>query len=444
MAIKKDKVYKKRQKVNTGDLITTHYLQRLKEIIQYGNFPMERRVGIIGAGISGLLACKYVLEKGFQPIVFESQPGLGGVWNHTVETTKLQTPKQAFEFSDFPWPSSVKEDYPDHIHVMEYIKSYALHFNLLPYIKFNTKVLNIDYLVQEGQDMFSWSHWGGSDQGFGNLKGKWEITSTAVRENENQEHQVHEVEFVILCVGRFSGVPNIPDFSPNKGPDAFLNGRVLHSMDDSDAANFVKGKRVVVVGLGKSALDIANECAIANGVENPCTLIYRNAHWNVPDYFPYGVFLGSLYLNRFSELLLHKPGEGLFLSLLATLLAPLRWAASKFVESYINSKIPLKKYNLVPEHSFLQEISSCSLATAPEKFYDRVEEGSIIFKKAKGFGFYKDRLIFDNDVTAPLETDIVILATGYKGDEKLKNIFKSPTFQNYIMGSLKPSVSLYR
>ncbi|KAI3969757.1 hypothetical protein MKW92_004961 [Papaver armeniacum] len=405
---------------------------------------MERRVGIIGAGISGLLACKYVLEKGFQPIVFESQPGLGGVWTHTVETTKLQTPKQAFEFSDFPWPSSVKEDFPDHNQVMEYIESYALHFNLHPYIKFNTKVIDIDYSVQEGQDMVSWSHWGGTDQAFGNPKGKWEIATVA-----GQEHQVYEVEFVILCTGRFSGVPNIPDFPPNKGPDAFLNGKVIHSMDysamdDSDAAKFVKGKRVAVVGLQKSALDIANECAIANGVENPCTLIYRNAHWNVPDYLPYGVPLGYLYLNRFSELMLHKPGQGPFLSLLATLLSPLRWAASKFVERYIKSKFPLKKYNMVPEHSFLQEISSCSISTAPEKFYNRVEEGSIIFKKSRGFGFYKNGLIFDDDVRAPLETDVVIFATGYKGEEKLKNIFKSPTFQNYIMGSSNSTVALYR
>ncbi|MCL7026519.1 hypothetical protein MKW94_000194 [Papaver nudicaule] len=405
---------------------------------------MERRVGIIGAGISGLLACKYVLEKGFQPIVFESQPGLGGVWTHTIETTKLQTPKQAYEFSDYPWPSSVKEDFPDHNQVMEYIESYALHFNLLPYVKFNTKVININYLVQEGQDMLSWSHWGGTDQAFSNPKGKWEIATVT-----GQEHQVHEVEFVILCMGRFSGVPKIPDFPPNKGPDAFLNGKVIHSMDysamdDSDAATFVRGKRVVVVGHSKSALDFANECAIANGVANPCTLVYRNARWNIPDYFPYGVFLGYLYLNRFSEHLLHKPGDGVLLSLLATLLSPLRWAGSKFVESYIKSKFPLRKYNLVPEHSFLKEISSCSIALAPEKFYDRVEEGSIICQKSKGFGFYKDGLIFDNDERAPLQTDAVIIATGYKGDEKLKNIFQSPTFQNYIMGSSLPTISLYR
>ncbi|RZC44675.1 hypothetical protein C5167_037614, partial [Papaver somniferum] len=397
---------------------------------------MERRVGIIGGGISWLLACKYVLEKGYQPIVFESQPGLGGVWTRTVETTKLQTPKPAYEFSDYPWPSSVKEVFPDQNQVMAYLESYANHFNLFPYIKFNTSVVDIDYVTQQGQDMLSWSHWGGGDGSIGNLKGKWEITTTTT--TTVQEHQVHEVEFVILCVGRFSGVPNIPNFPPSKGPDAFINGKVIHSMDysamdNSDAAAFVKGKRVAVVGYQKSALDIANECSIANGVENPCTLIYRYAHWNVPDYLPYGVSLASLYLNRFSELLLHKPGEGLLLSLLATILSPL-----------------LHQIQVSPEeiqfdtgNSFLQQIASCSISTAPEKFYDKIEEGSIVLKKSKGFCFNKYGLVFNDDAMAPLETDIVILCTGYKGDEKLKNIFKSPKFQNYIMGSSNSTVPLY-
>ncbi|KAF5193010.1 flavin-dependent monooxygenase [Thalictrum thalictroides] len=294
---------------------------------------MERQVGIIGAGISGLLACKYVLEMGFNPIVFEAKPS------------------------------------------------------------------------------------------------------------------VYQVVFVILCVGRFSDVPNIPVFPLNQGPEVF-DGKVVHSMhyssmDDIDAAKFIEGKRVTVVGIQKSALDIATECTMVNGVENPCTVLYRNAHWSIPHYFPWGVPLALLYFNRFAELMIHKPGEGFMLYLLATLLSPLRWLQSKFVESYLKWKLHLKKYNMIPKQSFNKDAFSCTIAITPDNFFDRVEEGSIILKKSATFSFCKNGLMIEGDI-APLETDVVILATGYKGDEKLKNIFVSSTFQKYIFGASNTTVPLYR
>lgn len=99
---------------------------------------------------------------------------------------------------------------------------------------------------------------------------------------------------------------------------------------------------------------------------------------------------------------------------------------------------------MVPAHRFSADVTSCSISIAPENFYDRIEEGSILVKKSKGFGFYANGLTFEDDATPPLETDIVILCTGYKGDVKLKHIFKSQTFQNYITGALNSTVSLYR
>ncbi|PON46146.1 Dimethylaniline monooxygenase, N-oxide-forming [Parasponia andersonii] len=404
----------------------------------------SRRVAVIGAGIAGLLACKYVVEKGFKPVVFEAEEGVGGVWRHTPESTKLQTKKTAYQFSDFPWPSSLEELFPTNNKVLEYVQSYAKHFNLFPYIKFNSKVLNLDYVDGESyEEIETWDFWGGIGKPF-ESKGKWHLM---VQDTKTSSTEMYQFEFVILCIGRYSGLPEIPEFPPYQGPEVF-NGKVMHSMDysamDSDkAAELIKNKRISVIGSQKSAMDIATECSDTNGVEYPCYMIQRTAHWLLPSIYLWGIDRSYFYYTRFSELMIHKPGETLLLSILATLLSPVRWAISKFAESYLLWKLPLKKYGIVPNHSFLQDISSCKIQMLPENFYEKVEQGSIVLKKSQSFSFCEKGLILDGE-TQPLETEIVILATGYRGEIKLANIFKSPIFKKLMLGSEDSIVPLYR
>ncbi|XP_071691393.1 probable flavin-containing monooxygenase 1 isoform X2 [Rutidosis leptorrhynchoides] len=401
----------------------------------------QKQVVIIGAGISGLVACKYCLSKGFNPIVFESMGDIGGVWAKTIRTTRLQTFKGMYQFMDFPWPASVTEDYPTQKQLLDYLRSYANHFDLFKYIQFHSVVKEIDY---QGPSSFMWSNWNGIKDTF--LQGKWKIT---VENSLTQPPsiKVYNADFVILCVGRFKDVPNLPEFAPGAGTEIF-QGKVIHSMeysamDHDKAEEFVKGRKVVVVGFQKQGLDIAMECSSVNGPENPCTVVYRKDRWKINDFSPWGIPLQYLYLNRFSELLVHKPGESFLLGLLATLLSPLGWVISKLVETHIKMKLPLAKFNMVPERNFSKDMRSCLLAILPDGFFNRLETGSILLKKSPCFRFCDNGILIDGE-NKPIETDIVILATGFKGAQKLTNIFSSQDYGNFIAASPDSRVALYR
>ncbi|XP_020585627.1 probable flavin-containing monooxygenase 1 [Phalaenopsis equestris] len=402
-----------------------------------------KRVCVVGAGISGLVTCKYLLHKGFRPVVYETGRSIGGVWASTLGSTRLQTSTQSYRFTDFPWPESVAGA-PNHEQVMEYLEAYARRFDLMRHVRLGEKVVGLDYVGSNREQMAVWDLWGGTGGAFAEAGcGAWKVTV----EKEDGVVVEHVMDFVVLCLGRFSGLPNIPNFPKNKGPEVF-NGKVIHSMDlanmgSTAAAKFVNGKRIVIVGFLKSALDVAAECANINGAELPCTMIFRTKRWNVLDFSAWGVPFSYIYFTRFAELLFHKPGEGIILSILATMLSPLRWVISKFVESYIKKTTPIEKYGMVPDHSFFEAMSTTLFSTLPENFYERVKNDSIILKHTKSFEFCQDGVILEGEST-PIKADLVIFATGFKGDQKLQNIFHSPSLQEIVIGSSENTVPLYR
>lgn len=112
------------------------------------------------------------------------------------------------------------------------------------------------------------------------------------------------------------------------------------------------------------------------------------------------------------------------------------------IEIYLRWKYPMKRYGALPEHSLGEQFRSCVTPTMPACFYDTVQEGSLVLKKSNRFSFCSNGLIIDQGEMARVyPTDVVILATGFKGDEKLRNMFASTFFQKCVVVSSAP---LYR
>ncbi|KAG2583920.1 hypothetical protein PVAP13_6KG252100 [Panicum virgatum] len=84
-------------------------------------------------------------------------------------------------------------------------------------------------------------------------------------------------------------------------------------MAHADAEELIRGKRVIVVGSGKSGVDIVAQCAQVNGSKYPCTMVDRHANWAVDPNLTWAAFFEKLMTSRLAEMMVRKPGEGLAL-----------------------------------------------------------------------------------------------------------------------------------
>ena len=95
-------------------------------------------------------------------------------------------------FPDFPFPKD-GDTYVHHTEVLKYLKDYASHFSVLPHVKFDTKVLSADPVVQ------SESESGDAAAAFGN-ESRWCRWSVKYQQNGCQE-QCEEFDAVVVCNG---------------------------------------------------------------------------------------------------------------------------------------------------------------------------------------------------------------------------------------------------
>jgi 4-hydroxyacetophenone monooxygenase len=205
------------------------------------------RVGIVGAGPSGLLAAKKLREMSIPFTIFERQAEVGGTWAaNKYPGVGVDTPAILYSFPDFPgrWTSH----YPKQAEIRQYFESFAEAHDLMKDVRLHTTVDEVVYDAQR-QD--------------------WLLRSR----DEAGAFDSERFDFIISCVGLFTE-PKVPDIP---GLDTFA-GIAIHSGAWPDDA-VIDGKRVAVVGTGASAMQIVP--AIVDQVAQ-LTVFQRTAQWVAP------------------------------------------------------------------------------------------------------------------------------------------------------------------
>lgn len=218
---------------------------------------MTPKVAVIGTGPSGITALKNLLDQGINAIAFDRNQDVGGNWIYSedeshssvFETTHIISSKTLSQYEDFTFDDfdpSVS-DYPSHDELRRYFQAYATKFNLYPFIRLGTLVLHCNRPNKKN----------------------WEITTEkdGITQTETFTH-------LVVCNGHH-WKPRYPEY-----PGTF-SGEFLHSHNFKKAAPFA-GKKVLVIGGGNSACDVAVE---TSRISEMTAISWRRGYKIVPKFF---------------------------------------------------------------------------------------------------------------------------------------------------------------
>lgn len=198
-------------------------------------------MAVVGAGPVGLAVAKAMLARGIDYEQLEADDDLGGNWYHGVyETAHIISSRKTTEYADFPMPGDYP-DFPSARQMLDYLRSYADHFKLRPHIRFRTKVVMCVPLED----------------------GRWEV------ELAGGEKRVYKG--VVVCNGHHWD-KRYPDY------EGAFAGEYIHSKDYKHPRQLAS-RRVLVIGGGNSACDVAAEAA---RVGRSCDLSLRRGYWFLP------------------------------------------------------------------------------------------------------------------------------------------------------------------
>jgi hypothetical protein len=208
------------------------------------------KVAVIGAGAAGLVSARELVREGLEVHVFEQSSRVGGIWVYDTnieddllgihsekpihsslyDSLRTNLPRDLMAFMDYSFDSQGGGDdnwerYPHHTCVLRYLESFARDFNILPLIRFNQQVTQLERID----------------------RALWRIRTSSGTDEE--------YDAVSVCNGHYSN-PYVPQIN---GATNF-RGTFLHSHNYRNPEPF-KDQSVAILGAASSGADLSREVA---------------------------------------------------------------------------------------------------------------------------------------------------------------------------------------
>jgi len=218
---------------------------------------VAEKVCIIGAGSSGITTCQVLNARGVDFDCFEKGSEVGGNWrfendngmSSAYRSLHINTSRGLMAYKTYPMPEDYP-DYPNHFQIARYFDDYVDHFGLRPKIRFRTEVKSVEP-----------------------AEGEWEVTV----ESADGERETNRYQAVIVANGHHWD-PRWPE-PAFPGADEFEGEQIhVHHYREPEA---LRGKQVLVLGIGNSATDIAVE---ASRIAEKTFLAMRRGAYVMPKY----------------------------------------------------------------------------------------------------------------------------------------------------------------
>lgn len=340
-------------------------------------------VAIIGAGISGLAQADVFQRCGYRVHLYERAARVGGVWSRAYPAVTLQNSAPQYHLGSVPWPF-VPELHPTGAEILRYLEHVVAVRKLD--VRLETEVV----AAREAAG------------------GGWDVTVRRVGEAETR---VDHVDHLVVSIGQYTEGKARPELAG----EATFPGRILTEREVTDLSMF-DGKRVVVAGFGKSALDMACVAAERGAAVRH---VFRTPRWALPRYI-LGLHMTWFLFNRAGSVMmpswthptamertLHRARpvvRGFWSGLEVLLGAIARWQARGHGDA---GRARLR--TVLPRHPLLQDFRSAA-ALAPPRYYGHIGAGTIQPHHAELAGVGPEGVHLGDGTTLP--ADLLVLSLG--------------------------------